>query len=372
MSSTLFALAARVGYRDIRSYLAARSWAHIPSRRDYAAIYRSPGNGEVEVQIPLDTGLADYGDAMALAARRLAGFEGRPVEQVLRDLLQPRSDTLRYALADDALRTGTIDLLTGSSLTSGAVKSLRASACSVQHPRRFHPRMSLTDADGYVRACRLGQTEIGSYVLTINTPLDIHDQLDAHDQIPFGRRATTLLLDSTAYIAKSVRQGDASRILEDREDAPLVSANLCEALVEMMPPDESADLRISGSWSPLAPPPKTALVDILLDRSMFEPIERLAQQLRPARGSEPGRFVGKVIELSGAPNPAGDLEGDVVLQVQTDDQLLKVRVTLDPNTYRDAGVAHFEQRYVSVRGQLHRGRRTHLLGNPREFTVLPP
>jgi hypothetical protein len=82
--------------------------------------------------------------------------------------------------------------------------------------------------------------------------------------------------------------------------------------------------------------------------------------------------VGKVIELSGAPNPAGDLEGDVVLQVQTDDQLLKVRVTLDPNTYRDAGVAHFEQRYVSVRGQLHRGRRTHLLGNPREFTVLPP
>lgn len=372
MSSSPREIAARIGYLDLRGYLAARGWTNLPSRRDYAAIYRSPGHGDVEVQIPLDTTLADYGDAMFLAARRLGDFEERPVEQVLRDLLQPRSDTLRYALADDTLRTGTVDLLTGSSLTSGAVKSLRASACSVQHPRRFHPRMSLGDADGYVRACRLGQTEIGSYVLTVNTPLDIHDGLDPQDRIPFGRRATALLLESTAYVARSIRQGDAVKVLEDRSDAPLVSANLCEALVEMMPPDESADLRISGSWSPLVPPPAAVPVDVLLDRSMFEPIERLAQQLRPARGSEPGRFVGKVIELSGTSNPAGDLEGDVVLQVQTDDQLLKVRVTLDPDAYREAGLAHFEQRYVSVRGQLHRGRRTHVLGNPSEFAVLPP
>lgn len=370
MSSAPSELAARIGYLDLRSYLAARGWSNIPSRLDYAAIYRSPGGSEVEIQIPLDTSLADYGDAMFIAARRLAGFEGRPVEQVLRDLLRPRSDTLRYALADDALRTGSVDLLTGSTLMSGAVKSLRASACSVQHPRRFHPRMSFADADGYIRACRLGQTEIGSYVLTISAPLDIHQQLDVHEAIPFGRRATALLLESTAYIARSIRHGEAVRILEDRTDAPLVSANLCEALVEMMPPDESADLRISGSWSPLVPPPPMAPSDILLDRSMFEPIEQLAQQLRPARGSEPGRFVGKVIELSGAPNPAGVLEGEVILQIQIDDQLSRARVTLEPEAYREAGIAHFEQRYVSVRGQLHRGRRTHVLENPSEFTVL--
>lgn len=371
MNASLSQLAARVGYRDLRSYLAARHWVHIPSRRDYAAIYRSPEGGEVEVQIPLETSLADYDDAILLAVRRLAGFEGRPPELVLRELLQPRRDTLRYALADPALGAGTVDLLTGTSLINGALKSLRASACSVQHPRRFHPRMSLTDADTYVRSCRLGQTEIGSYVLTISAPLDIHDQLEASDQIPFGRRATTLLLESTSYIARSIRQGEEGRILEDRADAPLVSANLCEALVEMMPPDESADLRLSGSWSPLVPPPKAVVVEILLERSMFESIEQLAQRLRPARGSEPGQFVGKVMELSGNPNPAGDLEGDVILQVQTDDQLLRVRVTLDPDEYRAAGAAHFEQRYVSVRGQLHHGRRSHLLRNPSAFTVLP-
>lgn len=371
MNDRTLTLAARISYQALRDYLVARRWQSMPSRLSYAAIYRSPGAGEVEVQIPLDPDLADYADAITLAARRISSFEDRPMEQVLRDLLQPRSDTVRYALSGVATETGTIGLVAGLALVEGALKSLLASACSVQRPRRFHPRMTLTDAESYVRACRLGQTEIGSFVLTVDAPLDIHDHLDA-SETPFGRRATTLLFESTAYLARSIRQGEAARVLDDRPDAPLVSANLCDALVEMMPPDESADLRLSGAWSPLIPAPTAVPVVIHFDRTMFEPVERLAQQLRPSQSTEGTHFVGKVVELSGAPNAAGQLEGDVILQVQADDQLLKVRVTLAPKAYADAGTAHFAQQYVSVHGQLHRGRRTHGLKNPTGFTILPP
>lgn len=370
MIDRISALAAGASYQALRDYLIARRWQSMPSRLSHAAIYRSPGAGDFEVQIPLDPDLADYADAVMLAARRLASFEGRPVEQVLRDLLQPRSDTVRYALGGAATETGTIGLTAGLALVQGALKSLLASACSVQRPRRFHPRMTLADAESYVRACRLGQTEIGSYVLTVDAPLDIHAQLDA-SETPFGRRATTRLFESTAYLAQSIRQGDTARVLDERADTPLVSANLCEALVEMMPPDESADLRLSGAWSPLIPAPSLPAV-VHFDRTMFEPVERLSQQLRPSQSSERAHFVGKVVELSGAPNSAGQLEGDVILQVQADDQLLKVRVTLAPEAYAHAGAAHLAQQYVSVHGQLHRGRRTHGLKNPTNFMVLPP
>lgn len=291
------------------------------------------------------------------------------MEQVLRDLLRPR-DTVRYALSGTATETGTIGLPAGLALVQGALKSLLASACSVQRPRRFHPRMTLADAESYVRACRLGQTEIGSFVLTVDAPLDTHAQL-GDSEIPFGRRATTRLFEGTAYLAQSIRQGDMARILDERADTPLVSADLCEALVEMMPPDESADLRLSGAWSPLIPAPTSVPPNVHFDRTMFEPVERLAQQLRPSQSTDRAHFVGKVVELSGAPNPAGQL-GAVILQVQADDQLLKVRVTLGPEAYAHAGAAHLAQRYVSVHGQLHRGRRTHGLKNPTDFTVLPP
>lgn len=368
MTARTTELAARVGYQDLRDYLAARRWTAVPSRLAHAAIYRSPGAGEVEVQIPLDTDLADYADAIALAAHRVAQFEARPLDQILRDLLQPRCDTVRYALRGTATQTGTIGLTAGLALVAGAVKSLYASACSVQRPRRFHPRMTLADAESYVRACRLGQTEIGSYVLTVDAPLDLHAQLDPTD-VPFGRRATTYLFAATAHLAQSIRRGEPDRVLDDAA-GPLVSANLCESLVEMMPPDESADLRLTGAWSPLLPAPAVPLA-VHFDRTMFEAVEQLAQQLRPAHGTAPAQFVGKVVELSGAPNPAGQLEGDVVLQVQADDQLLKVRVTLGPDDYRKAGAAHLGQHYVSVHGQLHRGRRTHTLKNPSGFDVLP-
>jgi hypothetical protein len=371
MSSRIPTLAASVSYQALRDYLAARRWQGVPSRLGYAALYRSPGDGAIEVQIPLDLELADYADAITLAARRISGFEGRAVEEVLRDLLRPRSDTIRYALSGGSTETGTIGLIAGLSLVEGALKSLLASACSVRRPRRFHPRMTLADAESYVRGCRLGQTEIGSYVLTVDAPLDIHEQLDAHD-IPFGRRATTLLFESTAYLARAIRQGEAARVLDGPADAPLVSANLCEALVEMMPPDESAGLRLTGAWSPLIPAPASLPVAVHFDRTMFESVERLAQQLRPSQSSERAHFVGKVVELSGAPNPTGQLEGDVILQIQADDQLLEVRVTLGPEVYAHAGAAHLSQQYVSVHGQLQRGRRTHSLRNPTDFTVLPP
>jgi hypothetical protein len=370
MSGGIAELAVRVSYQDLRDYLVAREWVSVPSRRGDAVIYRSPGDGAAEVQIPLDTSLPDYGDAMILASRRVAGFEGRAVEQVLRDLVQPRRDIVRYALAGEAVQAGSIGLLAGFSLVSGAVKSLLASACSVQRPRRFHPRMTLTDAESYVRACQLGQTEIGSYVLTIDAPLDIPGQL-VSDGLPFGRRATTYLLAAAGHLAQSIRRGEPERVLEERPDVPLVSANLCEALVEIMPPDESADLRLSSAWSPLIPSPSSVPVDVRFDRSMFASVERLAGQLRPAPGSEAARFVGKVIELSGAPNPSGELEGEVLLQIQVDDQLLKARVLLGTSEYRLAGTAHLEQRYVSVRGLLHRGRRAHVLREPADFMILP-
>ncbi len=89
MNDRISALAVRVSYQALRDYLTARRWQSMPSRISYAAIYRSPGAGDVEVQVPLDRYLADYADAITLAARRIASFEGRPVEPILRDLLQP-------------------------------------------------------------------------------------------------------------------------------------------------------------------------------------------------------------------------------------------------------------------------------------------
>lgn len=367
MTSPLLRLAARVGYQDLRKYVEARGWSRFPSRRDDVAIYRSTKDSDIEVQIPLETSFPDYADAIYLAARRIGEFERRPSEQVLRDLLNPRRDLVRFALKAESTVAGSIDLAMGVALHFGAVKALRASACSAQRPRRFHPRMTLGEAEAYVNACRLGQTEVGSYVLSIDTPLETRGQIDV-TEIPFGRRATQQLFEATDFVARSLRHGEPARVLDDERS--LVSANLCEALVDMLPADEAADLRLACTWSPLLPCPPSFPSRVLIDRPMFEDLEQLAAQLRPRAGTEPVQFVGMVIELSAAPNVEARLEGDVVLQVQLDDQLAKVRVPLAADDYATALRAHAEQRYVSVKGTIRRGGRINHLEKPTDFALL--
>lgn len=104
------------------------------------------------------------------------------------------------------------------------------------------------------------------------------------------------------------------------------------------------------------------------------PPEQLVRDLRhlcPSTEADAARFVGKVVELVGAPNTAGHLEGDVVLQVQADDQFLTARVTLSVEDYVRAGAAHLSQQYVSVLGQRHHGRRTHTIKTATNFADLP-
>lgn len=367
----LLELGRRLEPAEVRAYLESRGWIDVHSRRPYAALYRSGRQEHAEeVHVPLERSLIDYGEAMVTVARRIAAHEQRSTEAVLHDLLHPRRDLLRFALEGDAMRDGEVSLASGLALVSGVRKALLASACSVRRPRTsFHPRLSLGEAEAFLRECRLGQTEVGSFVLTVEAPLEVGPQPHESSE-PFGRQTALMLLRSVASVAAALRAGEPQRLLQPAEDAPVVSANLCEALVEMLPPDEAADLRLRCSWSPLLPPASEAPSEVLLERHLYEPLERVARQLRPARETWPAWFVGKVFELMGSPSDQGEIEGHAVLQVQVDEELLRVRVTLGPADYRQAVLAHLEQRYVTVRGILRRGSRVHLLESASDFKLV--
>lgn len=366
----LLALGNRVDYQNVRAYLEARGWNRIQSRRLQAAIYRTGQAPAAEVQVPLDRDLIDYGEAMVGVARRIAEHEQRSTEALLRDLLHPKRDIHRFGLEGEDTRDGGIRLGDGLGLVNGVRKALLASACGVKRPgTTFYPRMSLTEAEAFLQGCRLGQTELGSFVLTVEAPLDVTPQRAAQEE-SFGRRASLLLLRSVAHVAAAVRAGEPGRVLEPSQGEPQVSANLCEALVEMMPPDEGADLRLHSSWSPLLPIEPQVPSEVHVDRNMYEAIEKLAHQLRPSRGAQPSQFVGRVVELMGQPGEHGEVEGAVVLQAQVDDELLKVRVALGASDYRLATAAHLEQRYVTVKGVLRRGPRVHQLEQATGFGLV--
>jgi hypothetical protein len=358
----------------VKSYLLARGWERAPSKRTSVGIFRRPESTAPEVLLPLNRDFADLSDALTGAVEEIARFEQRPAQEVLRDLLRPRSDHLRFAVEGRETADGAIGLEDGIALLSGSRKALLAAACSVKRPQRFHPRMSLREADAFVRSCRLGQTEQGSFVATVECALDVDDTSPApfEDKAvePFGRKATALLVRSVARVVDAIRADSLDDLTSPSDGAPVVSANLCEALAEMIPGPDDANLRLGSSWSPVLPPPRDIPSVIRVERQYRSAVEQVARALRPSASPEPDLYVGKVDALLGQPGPDGSLEGEVVLAVQVEDEILKVRLDLAPNDYQKAGDAHLKGLFVSVRGLLRRGARIHRLDEVADFTVV--
>jgi hypothetical protein len=359
----LYELAARVEYGNARRYVLSRGWAQSTSRRMDIGIFRLGKLGrEHEAVLPMDTSLRDYMGAMIQFARRVAEAEGRAVEQVLRDLVATNVDRHRPA------RLGAPDasLEAALSMLEGIQRALLASACSVLQARPFHPRMTLSEAEAFMSATRFTSTEVGSFVMVIDTPLEVD-----HARPGFGREASLTLMRSLAHIAGSIRVGSPERIVNPQVGEPTVSSNLCEAILRMAPQSEAADLRFAVSWSPLMAPPVDVLREISIDRTMYEPLERAASQLRPSPSTERSWHFGYIKELKGTPSADGPPEGEAVLSLLMEDgTMIRARAILDAGQYQTAILAHGTSRPLVMEAELHRVRRGSELRKITSFELL--
>ena len=211
------ALVQRVSYTEAQQYALSKGWQRVPGVKGDIAVYRRPESRKREVIIPQDRGFSDYALRMAEAIAAFTDYERldndqRRPQQVLNDLLLPAADILRFSLEGTAAQDGTVPLGEAVNLIEGARKALIASACTVIHPQKFHPRMSRTEAEQFINTCRFGQTEQGSFVTTFICPLNAREDEDFQLsgvsvalQESFTRKVTRILVFSLNQIVEAVK-----------------------------------------------------------------------------------------------------------------------------------------------------------------------
>lgn len=380
---------------DARGYATASGWKRLAGVNGKAAIYAHPSSDLDQLIIPLDSGASDYGRRMAEVVANLAEKEGRSAAEILNDLLLPPADVLRFRLVEPESEAGSLPLEQGIDLLQGAKRALLSAACSVIQPQTFHPRLSRTEAEQLVAASRLGQTERGSFTITVACPLDavgpprpaaalpLFPALSAPEVTPvetssapsaplFTRAVTSLLMRSVARIAAAIDADDLVPLTTAGGVDPPLSANLCDALLLMHPTGERSRLSLSATWSRALPrpDPKGHPSEVHLRRDYFPAIESLAKTLRPAREPKPSYLVGLVDALFGDPDEDGKVSGDVQLMIFNQEEAIRARATLDSHDYHQAWEAHGVGGYVSLSGILVLGSRVHRIEQVRNFRVL--
>lgn len=371
--SQLLALAQKIDPVAAKDYAKSKGWEILPTRKP-AFFLKHPNYSLRQILIPLEPDSSDFAEAMLDAANRLGDLECRPLGQVIEDLLEPNADVLRQRMISNATERGIIPLEESIALLEGARKALLSSACTVIEPRQHHPRLSKLQAVQFVNSCRLGQTEVGSFVIKMICPLSVDgDQIPmALNEEPFARKVTNQILSSAKDLVQAIDQDQVPQLLERNELEKTLSSNFCQALLQMHSCVDGAKLELSAKWAPMRPA-ASSTNHVILGARHFGQIEQIYSALRNSREEDPHAvLIGTVEELKGEVGADGRRHGLVLLRVMADDELVNASIDLSADDYDKAVGAHVNGPSVriKVRGKLQRFARASKIVEASDFEII--
>jgi hypothetical protein len=297
--------------------------------------------------------------------------------RVERTSIQQLFDSLALATADVTRlrRPGrdTVPFPAWADLVSGVRKLFLASACAtVRTKSHYHGRKPRLAVD-FMNGLRMGQTERGSYVLTVISELPTvgHQQravLIDTEAVPFERRVIQTLLRSVeaandaadAYIATRRFSGFIQSVPKG------VSADLCDGLVDALG-EGTSSLELSVDWSEsIGRPTMNAAVEVSAENvGIFEAAKE--------RLSAPESYEGIAVQgyVSQLERPEGSEEGTVTIEAGGG-PFRRVRVVLGSEEYELAIAAHRTDRFLFCFGAVEKSGRSWLMEEPTEVELLQP
>jgi len=340
---------------DVKWYALGRGWKSQPSKNPAISIYFKPDTG-YQIQVPQRGNNRDIALMMEQVLRKLAEIEDRQLDEVSQDLRNPFADALRLRVKSRLADSGTLPLNEGLKLFEGGKKLLIAAACATVTPQAYYPRKSLKPVDEFIKKCQVGQTAIGSYVASILCPplaplsTNLFDDLD--ETQPFERAVTDKLMLSLGVLSESVQTGDASLIEKGIDQG--VSADLCDALSSITPPEEDSILQLELSWSPVRPQRAQRIPSIARFAAPdLAFIATAGTQLRE-KTVRRDTVEGRIISLREQAMLIQELGRTVEIRARVEDRIATVRFGLDEQQYRTACDAYRDKKLVRLTGTLRR------------------
>ena len=368
--ATEAALARTIGLRSVHAYLGANGWNREESLGgDTADIYILAEDEREAAIVPASEHYGDYGTRIYQIAEQVGRVEGRRMLAVLMDLALAESDLIRVRLPN-ADHDNAVSLADGAAALDEAKGLLLAAACSADRPQRMYRAGRNRRAAEYLRKVRLGQTEPGSFVINILSPVPPSLQNTLFSEEPFERRVARKLvsgLQASRRATDRVNRG-ATGIddFEERVDDG-VSANLCRSVARLT--EVGGGLEVAVSWAMTRPdaceaPERVAVRFRPPDAPVLDEAARVLAHRQERTDEEIQGYVSRLAR------DQTDPQGTATIKAFVDGRLTSVKAVFDPTDYSEITRAHDDRLSVSLEGDLRREGQRWRLRNPRQVTIL--
>lgn len=359
---------------DISHYLRVNGWKHIEDIESKGAVWRwhNQAGEQAEILLPLDKSLSDFANRMADLLHTLEAVEQRSRQMIINDLFTVNADLLRFRIISPDTGSGTVPLPQAVALTKGVEDLLLSAACSALRPRAYFPKRTINEARNYLQKCRMGQSERGSFILTVLSPVpplfqsSLFQGYPDYEEEPFERKVVLTLLSGLFQVKRALMGNNTAEELE-KAVASGVSANLCEALKMMQPETESDELEINVSWARSRPVRSGQVKTIRFTPDIFPLLEESARYLKQFTPLEDFEVRGLVRKLEKAGGPGET--GKITVHAPVNERNVNIIIDLKEKDYQLAIEAHKKYIPIYCVGELLREGKTYRLLNPRDLRI---
>lgn len=282
---------------------------------------RKAGAREQNVFVPTIRSIRDYERRVYDALKELAIFREIPVNRIMAEVANYGYEILRIKVNEgrdqpDIPYDTAIDLLQGgfALVDSSAVLSTAGHHSSFIQGRRSEL------VRRYLDNVRVGQTEVGSFVLTLLLPTAVEAQsleLSENEADSFGANVAGTLSQALKAAERSTRPSQAS---VDHLIAKGLTANFSRALSSML--KVAGDLSI-GVAHPATVREASKSTIVRFSGSDVGHFARLEQRLKPEADVRRLEVVGTIEELR---EPSGKSSGTIGLRCSVDGEERSVRI----------------------------------------------
>jgi len=358
-SVNFFDMAEKLNPLAVSKYLDETGWNAFPFKRTDIKVYQyKKGNNLYQINIPLEKSLADYKHAMYDAAEKISIVECKSIEQVMLYLLNPNTDILKIRLDKKDMEAGNILFDDAIKLYDNAKKLLAATASDIINPKKIHYGRFDVPVQKFLNQCRFGQTEIGSYVVSVVCPFaelkDEYRQLSIFSDEEqcaksITRQVTNQLMYNIATIKNKIDSGNIESLSTGEDN---ISSNFFEALNGLNLQHEDATVEFTAEWSPVVKTNRCSFNRIKITNDYYQPISNIIDRIKQNTNQQT-EIVGRIKELKAAPVIDKRTKGTVVVVFVDDKSKAKTAtVNLSREDYDSAVDAHHYGKAVRIIGDL--------------------
>lgn len=349
----------------LAAFARGEGWSRTEAYGAHADVYS--GAGHPEIILPRTDRLGDYASVVSRLVAEFAKATERDELATYRDLIGADRDVVRVRSSggeDD----GSVQVDAGVEIVAQARDMLLAAACAARNPQPFFRAGSNKEATDYMRRVKLGQTEHGSFVVTLLAPvppllqpaqLPLDEGWAKIEDEPMDRMVTRRLveaLEASRMAAERALSGEP--LAFDEAIGSGVSANLCEAVAGLI--DQSQGLEVGVTWAKTRPTPE-AHRRIAFSKSDSEIFREAARTFRLRQPKENETLFGTVHKLK---RDYVETEGEITLKAMVDGKPQSVSAKLDKAAYSVAIQANEAKRPVIMTGDLKRVGQRWRMENP--------